>query len=270
MSLASTNRITQAFPGHTVAQVRQAVARAAATMPWPNAGLMHEAMSFVLSNRVRHSDDGTVEVHGINEVFRFEPVCPCAEAEAAWQGDSSAASPHCVHTWAVDLHQETCIQLTASQPADPPPAPAAPSPATEVPHGELTIALFRAATDLGHEPSIDKVRLTRALELAVSGAVTLMDDGTALVINGSGQKQRRYAMGIDGLCSCEDAKRHDPQGCKHALAVTLSQRALALLLTPSVPAAPAALTPQATIGSPPVRPAQQLRAGGPPQSPPCG
>jgi hypothetical protein len=98
-------------------------------------------------------------------------------------------------------------------------------------------------------------RLRKALELVGANAVTLQADGTASVQSG----KQTYTLAPD--CPCADAK-HRAELCKHALAVELHRRALALFhgtaaeLTPAaepVPtpaAAPAAATPPAASSVP--------------------
>src|SRR5712691_11147373 len=65
-------------------------------------------------------------------------------------------------------------------------------------------------------------RLRKALELVGADAVTLHADGSASVQSG----KQTYPLAPD--CHCTDAK-HRSALCKHALAVELHRRALALL-----------------------------------------
>jgi hypothetical protein len=64
-------------------------------------------------------------------------------------------------------------------------------------------------------------RLRKALELVRATAVTLQADGSASVQSG----KQTYTLAPD--CPCADAK-HRTELCKHALAVELHRRALAL------------------------------------------
>ena len=65
-------------------------------------------------------------------------------------------------------------------------------------------------------------RLTKALDLVLSNAVTLNPDGTATVKSGG----RTYW--INGQCPCEDARRRT-LWCKHKLAAEIHKHATALL-----------------------------------------
>jgi hypothetical protein len=65
-------------------------------------------------------------------------------------------------------------------------------------------------------------RLTKALNLVLTHAVTLNADGTATVKSG----ERAYR--INGQCPCEDARRRT-LWCKHKLAAEIHKRATALL-----------------------------------------
>ena len=82
-------------------------------------------------------------------------------------------------------------------------------------------------------------RMRKALELVRANAVTLHADGTASVQSG----KQTYTLAPE--CPCADAK-HRAELCKHALAVELHRRALALLEgTAPAPAAPSASQPAA-------------------------
>jgi hypothetical protein len=72
-----------------------------------------------------------------------------------------------------------------------------------------------------HQAQTDE-RLTKALDLVLSNAVTLNPDGTATVKSGG----RTYR--INGQCPCEDARRRT-LWCKHKLAAEIHKRATALL-----------------------------------------
>jgi hypothetical protein len=88
-------------------------------------------------------------------------------------------------------------------------------------------------------------RMRKALELVRANAVTLHADGTASVTSG----KQTYTLSPE--CTCADAK-HRAELCKHALAVELHRRALALFhgtaAEPTPPAAPAS-TPAAPSAS---------------------
>jgi hypothetical protein len=79
-------------------------------------------------------------------------------------------------------------------------------------------------------------RMRKALELVGAHAVTLQADGTASVQSG----KQTYTLAPD--CPCADAK-HRTELCKHALAVELHRRALAVLPGPAAEPAPAAPSP---------------------------
>jgi hypothetical protein len=69
-------------------------------------------------------------------------------------------------------------------------------------------------------------RVRKALDLVLANAVTLHADGTASVQSGN----QTYTLAPE--CTCADAK-HRTEFCKHALAVELHRRALALLEGPA-------------------------------------
>jgi len=82
-------------------------------------------------------------------------------------------------------------------------------------------------------------RMRKALDLVLANAVTLHPDGTASVTSG----KQTYTLAPE--CPCADAK-HRSELCKHALAVELHRRALALVEgTAPAPAAPSASQPAA-------------------------
>jgi hypothetical protein len=75
-------------------------------------------------------------------------------------------------------------------------------------------------------------RMRKALEFVRANAVTLQADGTASVQSG----KQTYTLAP--TCPCADAK-HRAELCKHALAVELHRRALAVLEGPAAEPAPA-------------------------------
>jgi len=97
-------------------------------------------------------------------------------------------------------------------------------------------------------------RMRKALDLVRADAVILHADGTASVTSGN----QTYTLSPE--CKCADAK-HRAELCKHALAVELHRRALALVegmapapassVTPAAPSAsqPAAALPPAALPS---------------------
>ena len=103
-------------------------------------------------------------------------------------------------------------------------------------------------------------RMRKALDLVRADAVTLHADGTASVTSGN----QTYTLSPE--CKCADAK-HRAELCKHALAVELHRRALALVegmapapassVTPAAPSArpAAAAAPPAALPSAPSAPA---------------
>src|SRR2546425_8949966 len=87
-------------------------------------------------------------------------------------------------------------------------------------------------------------RMRKALDLVRANAVTLQADGTASVQSG----KQTYTLAPD--CPCADAK-HRTELCKHALAVELHRRALAMLPDPAgAPAAPSPSQPAAAAALP--------------------
>ena len=110
-------------------------------------------------------------------------------------------------------------------------------------------------------------RMRKALELVGANAVTLQADGTASVQSG----KQTYTLAPN--CPCADAK-HRAELCKHALAVELHRRALALCHgaaadpTPTAepaaaPAAPSASLPAAAAARPPAAPSAPASAAWP-------
>ncbi len=100
-------------------------------------------------------------------------------------------------------------------------------------------------------------RMRKALELVGANAVTLQTDGTASVQSG----KQTYTLAPD--CPCADAK-HRTEFCKHALAVELHRRALALFHgTTAAPTPPAESAPAALSAS------QAAAAALPPAVPPA-
>jgi len=96
-------------------------------------------------------------------------------------------------------------------------------------------------------------RLRKALELVQATAVTLHTDGSASVQSG----KQTYTLAPD--CPCADAK-HRTELCKHALAVELHRRALAVFHgeAPELASSPAAAVvalPPAALPSAPSAPA---------------
>jgi hypothetical protein len=61
-------------------------------------------------------------------------------------------------------------------------------------------------------PQHDSERLTKALAFAQDGAVSLAEDGYALVTSGT----TRYQVQADGVCDCPDYQ-HRGTPCKHVL-----------------------------------------------------
>ena len=91
---------------------------------------------------------------------------------------------------------------------------------------------------------VPTARLHKALELVLAHAVTLHADGSASVLSG----KQTYTLAPH--CPCPDAKNR-AELCKHALAVELHRRALALLDgTAHAPAAAPASVPAAPSVAP--------------------
>ena len=72
------------------------------------------------------------------------------------------------------------------------------------PHDDTVIAWQQACAQAADalRPQHDRERLAKALALAHEGAVTLGDDGAALVTSHG----TRYRIDADGLCHCPDAQ----------------------------------------------------------------
>jgi hypothetical protein len=126
--------------------------------------------------------------------------------------------------------------------------PPVPQPPTSTPQQ----AVVQAAEQVVARPAtpVDPARLTKAMDLVMANAVSLLPDGTARVRSGS----HTYHLAPD--CTCEDAQRRG-NGCKHKLAVDIHRRATALLegtapapAPSSAPAAPSA-SPLAALSAPP-------------------
>jgi hypothetical protein len=81
-------------------------------------------------------------------------------------------------------------------------------------------AALQAAEQLQEQADLPVThdRLTKALDLVLTNAVTLHPDGTASVRSGS----RSYTV-ASGSCSCADAKQRGAR-CKHQLAVDIHRR----------------------------------------------
>jgi len=120
----------------------------------------------------------------------------------------------------------------------------------------LQQAVVQAAEQVAAQPAtpVDPARLTKAMDLVLANAVSLLPDGTARVKSGS----HTYHLAPD--CTCEDAQRRGT-GCKHKLAVEIHRRALALLegtahapASSPTPAAPSPSLPAAAAALPPAVP----------------
>jgi len=132
------------------------------------------------------------------------------------------------------MTRERFDTLVAELYGDPP----APAPQHPVPPSKQQ-AVVQAAEQVAAQPAVpvDPARLTKAMDLVLANAVSLLPDGTARVRSGS----HTYHLAPD--CICEDAQRRG-KGCKHALAVLIHRRATALLEgTAPAPAAPSATLP---------------------------
>ena len=120
------------------------------------------------------------------------------------------------------------------------------------PHDDTMIAWQQACTQAADmlRPQHDRERLAKALALAHGGAVTLGDDGAALVTSHG----TRYRIDADGLCHCPDMQNRGV-ACKHILAVQIHRQATAALTTSTPDATPLATTQ----GPPPARTAGPSR-----------
>ena len=96
------------------------------------------------------------------------------------------------------------------------------------PHDDTVIAWQQACAQAADalRPQHDRERLAKALALAHEGAVTLGDDGAALVTSHG----TRYRIDADGLCHCPDAQ-HRGLACKHLIALQIHRQATAALTT---------------------------------------
>ena len=107
------------------------------------------------------------------------------------------------------------------------------------PHDDTLVAWQQACVQAADalRPQHDRERLAKALALAHEGAVTLAEDGAALVTSHG----TRYRIDADGLCHCPDMQNRGV-ACKHLLAVQIHRQATAAL-TASTPDA----TPLTTV-----------------------
>ena len=105
------------------------------------------------------------------------------------------------------------------------------------PHDDTMIAWQQACTQAAEtlRPQHDRERLAKALALAHEGAVTLDDDGAALVTSHG----TRYRIDADGLCHCPDMQNRGV-ACKHVLAVQIHRQATAALASGTPNATPLA------------------------------
>jgi hypothetical protein len=108
----------------------------------------------------------------------------------------------------------------------------------------LQKAALQAAEQLQEQSGlpVTQDRLTKALDLVLTNAVTLHPNGTASVRSGS----RSYTLASGG-CTCADAKQRGAC-CKHQLAVEIRRRVAALLQ--EAPAVAAAGKPEAAAEVP--------------------
>ena len=144
--------------------------------------------------------------------------------------------------------RERLNELVAELYGDPP-TPAHPS--TAGPRWQQAIAQVEAQLCAKLRVEVLPERMRKALELVGATAVTLHADGTANVTSG----KQTYTLAPE--CPCADAK-HRTELCKHALAVELHRRALALVegtapapASSPAPAAPSASLPAAAAAPPP-------------------
>jgi hypothetical protein len=121
-------------------------------------------------------------------------------------------------------------ELFGDQPTPPPQAPASLSTADQRWQQAVTQVGEQLRAKLRVEVLPERMR--KALEFVHANAVTLQADGTASVQSG----KQTYTLAPD--CPCADAK-HRAELCKHALAVELHRRALAVLPGPAAEPAPA-------------------------------
>jgi hypothetical protein len=97
-----------------------------------------------------------------------------------------------------------------------------PSPATTPPAWPQAVAQVSTQLCAKLRIEVPTARLHKALEFVLAHAVTLHADGSASVLSG----KQTYTLAPH--CPCPDAKNR-AELCKHALAVELHRRALALL-----------------------------------------
>jgi hypothetical protein len=149
---------------------------------------------------------------------------------------------------------ELVAELFGDPPTPVPQAPASLSTAGQRWQQAVTQVGEQLCTKLRVEALPERMR--KALEFVRANAVTLQADGTASVQSG----KQTYTLAPD--CPCADAK-HRAELCKHALAVELHRRALALChgtaAEPTPPAEPAA--------APAAPSARQPAAARPPAAP---
>jgi len=120
---------------------------------------------------------------------------------------------------------------------DDPPTPAHLS--TAGPRWQQAVAQVEAHLCATLRVEVLPERQRKALDLVRADAVTLHADGSASVQSG----KQTYTLAPD--CSCADAK-HRAELCKHALAVELHRRALALFHGTAAESAPTPAAPSAS------------------------
>src|SRR5262249_52000606 len=108
------------------------------------------------------------------------------------------------------------------------------------PHDDTRIAWEQACVQAADalRPQHDRERLAKALALAQEGAITLAEDGAALVTSHGTQ----YRIDADGLCHCPDAN-HRGLPCKHLIALQIHRQATASLAVSSPNATPPVTAP---------------------------
>jgi hypothetical protein len=161
--------------------------------------------------------------------------------------------------------QRTVEELYGDRPTLTPQAPASLSTADQ--RWQQAVTQVGAQLRAKLRVEILPERMRKALEFVRTNAVTLHADGTASVQSG----KQTYTLAPD--CPCADAK-HRTELCKHALAVELHRRALALFhgtatepvpasrVAPAVPAAPSAPTSAAwDVHEVPVSSCFKIRVG---------
>jgi len=132
------------------------------------------------------------------------------------------------------------------------------NPARQAWHEAVTQVEAQLRTKLHVEVLPERMR--KALDLVRADAVTLHADGTASVQSGN----QTYTLAPE--CKCADAK-HRAELCKHALAVELHRRAVALWegtapapASSATPAAPSASQPAAAAALSPAAPSAPTSA----------